>query len=591
MSDAPFNAVARRAPAAPARTAALFLLGLFTLASAAYLAREPASVILHGEKVAGEVIDIATVEDTQGQPGGYTPVIAYTDTSGERFTFLAPHPKPRPCCERGERVAVYYDRRDHGRAALAQFADFWTLPLLAASAGALLLLMAGISAAQPGERRTRAAKPVEASRMAAGPGDERLQFHPLNRVSVRQYLAHIAPPETVAKVQIVEAAVALRQGRVPVVLAEFLAHMCAMAANATATAGLQSRCPHLRHLRAFEADEARAIAFLFEETGFIIIASPGVSGPLGALASVATPKAGARKYVPAETVWNAAPRFPIPARAWDGLRAGVDKWAEEAMERDSARPFVFAGHGEGGAAAVIAAYEFKKRGRNMAAVLTFGAPPAGGRAFAAEYHQLGLDERTLNVSRETDVPLSARPPFSPPPAGQSWSLAQAKLLPRTAAYGAAPTTGLAARAVEILRRDLEPGARKRRSLAETVRLFMLASFRRAREEIAAFDIQCGYALSLSVLSSRRLLELLAPDGAPADLELAREALAQHLGYIAGIDADQRAGSLQYLEDLPAFASAAALGAAQTVLLGAASAKDAPLTASGADFSARTSTPA
>ena len=139
------------------------------------------------------------------------------------------------------------------------------------------------------------------------------------------------------------------------------------------------------------------------------------------------------------------------------------------MKRDAARPFIIAGHGIGGGLAILAAYEFTKRGRNVLAVVTFGAPQPGGAKFVAEYHRLGLDERTLNLIYAAGSPLMAQWPLLYRTAGTIWQLDRKPMTEPKSGREAAGTRndgqGLATFALDALRKDEAPDAPMKRPLA------------------------------------------------------------------------------------------------------------------------------
>ena len=65
-------------------------------------------------------------------------------------------------------------------------------------------------------------------------------------------------------------------------------------------------------------------------------------------------------------------------------------------------PVILTGHSQGGAVAKLAAADLAGRGHDIAAVVTFGAPPAGNTAFVAAYTTAGLDQRTVRFEATGD---------------------------------------------------------------------------------------------------------------------------------------------------------------------------------------------
>lgn len=70
------------------------------------------------------------------------------------------------------------------------------------------------------------------------------------------------------------------------------------------------------------------------------------------------------------------PRHLGFARAYGAIRHQIEAWVDSLPERDGSN-FVFSGHSLGGALAFVGAYEFAQQGRNVFAVVTFGAPAVG----------------------------------------------------------------------------------------------------------------------------------------------------------------------------------------------------------------------
>lgn len=64
------------------------------------------------------------------------------------------------------------------------------------------------------------------------------------------------------------------------------------------------------------------------------------------------------------------------ARAFGAIRHQIEAWIDSLPDKDNS-DFVFSGHSLGGALAFIGAYEFAQQGRNVFAVVTFGAPAVG----------------------------------------------------------------------------------------------------------------------------------------------------------------------------------------------------------------------
>lgn len=92
------------------------------------------------------------------------------------------------------------------------------------------------------------------------------------------------------------------------------------------------------------------------------------------------------------------------ARAWGAVVPKIERWVKEL--RPQVRHFCFSGHSQGGALAILGAYDFARRGiGEVAAVVTFAAPKVGGRDFAEHYDspKLRLGPRTLRLESVDDA--------------------------------------------------------------------------------------------------------------------------------------------------------------------------------------------
>lgn len=87
------------------------------------------------------------------------------------------------------------------------------------------------------------------------------------------------------------------------------------------------------------------------------------------------------------------------AIAWAAVHSDVVSWLQ-AFPEDV--PVVLTGHSLGGALAVIGAAELAMIGRNVAGVVTFGAPLVGNEAFQREYQNMGLAARTARFEAQGD---------------------------------------------------------------------------------------------------------------------------------------------------------------------------------------------
>ena len=95
------------------------------------------------------------------------------------------------------------------------------------------------------------------------------------------------------------------------------------------------------------------------------------------------------------------------ARSWGVVRNQIEDWIGtiESVSEQHKKRVIFSGHSLGGALAIIGAYEFQKfhDDREVAAVVTFGAPMVGNTIFANNYKQANLEERTIRLVSDGDI--------------------------------------------------------------------------------------------------------------------------------------------------------------------------------------------
>ncbi|MEQ1716102.1 MAG: DUF3592 domain-containing protein [Hyphomicrobium sp.] len=495
------------------------LLGVLAIGLGGYGAMTAAKGIASREKAPGEVVRIIP----KGNGRAATPVIAFRDAAGAEQTFIS-RLENGARYEVGDRVLVLYGGAQPGEADVISYFEIFAGPFSVVSAGALLLLIAAVIArssafvnpdearpASPERQATERAAADRAQPRNARDGLARMQFHPFNPVAFRHYLAELASPAGAPrKVKITDAAAALVQDRWPVTLGEMLACMTAIAHEPDAAAFVAKHLPRLGAPRAFERDGASALVFLFEGVACIVVTATGIDGLWQRLANLVTPLAGPRQYVPGETVWDASPRHRGVARAWEGLRDDVEAWVKaHAPPSDPPPQFMFAGHGAGGALAVVAAYEFVKRGRAVSAVITFGAVKPGGEDFARECRQLGIDERTLDIHSGPGLLPGLQWPFRDAAVGGHWRLDTLALDDRQATSPEVIGTSIASYALTVLRRDDALVAGRKRPWSRAFVLALLSGSPAARRVMARHDIQRYYVRTLSALIHRRLRELTA----------------------------------------------------------------------------------
>lgn len=492
-------------------------------------------------KTSGQVVRVVTAQQSQRS----APVVTFSDASGKSHSILMAEAPRAMHYTPGDRVDVLYDAREPSQARVTGFTQTFAFPLLLASAGALLLLVAATMSAPP--------ESVRALRERAGgarvdPG--LFQYHPFNGVAVKHYLAEAGAPDAQRKVKITDAANALTQGRLPVALAEYLAYAAALAYRDDAAQYLATHCPRVSKPAQVIQGGARALAFVFEGHAVIAIAETDTSHPLAQVRQLFARRAGPRDLVPPETVWDAAPRDRAPAQAWDALRQDIETWVKDAAPDHAQRgedvpavPFLLTGHATGGAMAMLAAYEFAKRGRPISAIVVFGAPSPAGKAFALEYKDLGLDVHTLNVRAKAAALPLLRWPFAPQVTGQPWQL-EALGLQQAASVPVQGATFLARGVHRLCAREEASALAHKRNIFPAMYARLLSAFAPARVALLRHDIERRYALPLTALVGRRLSEVLGQDAEAA------AALSDHLLDIRGVRPAQAHEAFLTLDGLP-----------------------------------------
>ncbi len=499
----------------------LAALGLAILALAGYWLYAGSQLVFKGVRTSGVVTGLTAVMDAQGRALGFAPVVKYSDERGTVFVHRSPVAGNPATYAPGDYVAVYYDPANPALALVRGFRETFAVPLLIALVGSFFLLLAAITSKprrkNPPPNRSREQPKERSTAHSLNPPPEntaRLQFHPFNAVAYKHYLGD-QKATGVRKVKITDASAALPEGRNPVALCEFLAAMAAICSAKDAEIYVAKHCPHLLHPRFFKSRNTQAFAFLFEDAACIVHSPVDLDNLWVRLGNATALRTGPHDLVPGDVIWEAAPRHAAFAKEWDALRVEIEQWVRDvALKVDSARPFIFSGHATGGALACLGAYEFAKRGRVISAVVTFGAPPAGSQAFADEYNQLGLEERTLRLEFDGDAKPIAVMPLLYVSVGWEWRM------DRQALPGREPS---------ILRP--EPP-------------------KKSRTAYAAYSLQRRYGLVLSALIYQRLRELIATSGTTADYDAAYKALTDHLTCIRGGGPGQIDGVFAAGKDLP-----------------------------------------
>ena len=484
----------------------------------------------HLVKVAGTIDRLGPA----AQPGRVMPAVTFRDRQGAAQTFLSTPGVSPSRYAAGDAVAVLYDLNDPRRARIADPIQDFSAALMAVFGGALLLLFAGIVAPS-------SALGFSGARPRPDADAADLQFHPFNAVAVKHYLAEVGLPDGRRKVRLTDASQALSQGRIPVALAEYLAYVSALCFHDDPVAYLATHCPRVFHAAAFARDDMRALALMFEGHAVIALSETAPRGPMSCWTARLLPCAGARRYVPQDVVWDAAPRNRTAARAWDGVRGDVETWF--AKREGEGTPILFTGYGLGGAMALLAAYEFAKRGRKIAGIVTFASTAAGATAFAADYASLGLDEKTVHAVAGLEGTAASGSTCRS--TGRVWRLPP---IPAAALKGAVfmPSKSVfATLAHSCLVREAAAAPPQRGALMR-IALGLLSLSPEARRAIARHVIERRYALSLSLLMRNRLRELLAA----GDPSLPGAAFSDHLLDIRGVRPEAAGEGFVTLTGLP-----------------------------------------
>ncbi len=493
----------------------LAALGLSIVALSGFWLYASPGLVMSGVRTSGVVTGLAAIVDADGRTRGFAPVVRYSDESGKSFIHRSQVADNPAAYAPGDYVQMYYDPADPKNAVIRGFRETFAVPLLIAILGSFFLLLAGIASKSPPRRVSRSPDERASPPLHRAPPDQatRLQFHPFNAVAYKHYLGELKGSGA-RKVKITDAAAALVEGRNPVALCEFLAAMAVICAAEDAEAYVAEHCPHLVRPQFFRARNTQGMAFLFEDTACIVLCPIDLDNLWHRIAIATAPRTGRHDLVPGDVIWEAAPRHSVFAKEWDAVRSDIELWVKEtAIKDDSARPFLFAGHATGGALANLGAYEFAKRGRVVAGVVAFGAPPPGGQVFADEYNQLGLDERTVRLQFDVPAPALTLLPLLYVSVGRVWRLDQPALA------GREPLTSVPA----------QPATRTAYSIN---------------------SLQRRYGLALSILIYQRLRELSATNGSAEDYDAAYTALGDHLAYVRGQGPDQTGGVFAAVSGLP-----------------------------------------
>lgn len=512
---------------------------------------------------------VERVEERQSsEPTGkpkYVPVISYTSPSGDRRVFQGT-PADKPRFEAGKTVSLLYDPANPE-------APLIKLPLFELGLEPLVLMI--ISCLFTALAAFIAFRPRDFAALFRDRTFDEQRFAPTSGL-----LAGVPY---------------IKQGRYPLELCELTAYMAALAYEKPADidSHFKNHCPHYTHFFPFSKADTEGFGFVHDGVAYIIM-----RGTMGWGDWARNLKAWYTK--PDEKLpagWTGPQRHFGFAEGWDVVRDQVETWVKSTPYADDPKmPFVFAGHSLGGALSFLGAWEFARRERNVAAVITFGAARPGAADFAEDYERLGLEDRTLRLEFDKDIVPTVQGLVGYANVGHGWIPEKAPLLSEKSAAAAILLSWLvAALGTNLFGKDVEQKADAKEAATRTaapplpdgtvvaatsstpapatttqtvkkfvrnnwreiaVRLVLLAAFSGILA-LAAHKMQRRYALALTTMSYNRLRSRLAATLAETGtvmkqeefLENAYEALEHHLREVRGSTPNEP-GPFRDLKNLP-----------------------------------------
>lgn len=175
----------------------------------------------------------------------------------------------------------------------------------------------------------------------------------------------------------------------PIVLWEFLAYQALRAYSSIKLLWLEH--PAFDHVMEFDIKHTRGFCFLYQ--GRAHIAFRGTQDAVNWMRNFQVCRTRATPFRHRGFVNSLAVAKPT-----------IDRWLDSLpASRDGGKPpLVLTGHSLGGAMAILAAYDYAVDRRNVAAVVTFGAPAVGKEDFVDKYNDL-LGGRTWRVESSNDI--------------------------------------------------------------------------------------------------------------------------------------------------------------------------------------------
>lgn len=221
--------------------------------------------------------------------------------------------------------------------------------------------------------------------------------------------------------------------RIPLELCEYLAYKTSLAYEdeTRIEAYLRECCPGIARFQFFSSSksegggklaDAQGYGFVFERKAFVIFRgtenqndwainqADAMTDSLGGTSDRRWRKLEKRYGALLSRLGDKSPGRHVGfCIAWAAIKPQVEAWLTDVLEQGEAFSIVYSGHSLGGAMALVAAYDHariidKSNGerRRIAAVVTFGAPRVGGRAFADDYRRL-LGDRTVLLESSGDI--------------------------------------------------------------------------------------------------------------------------------------------------------------------------------------------
>lgn len=523
----------------------LGVLGVTLTAAAGYLGYHKHRDLAARAGAKGVVEELVERKDSSGKPT-YAPKFAFKDAKGAEFHVTSSSSSAAPGYRKGQSVDVLYQPGAPEKATIDTFWEKWAGIAITGAMGLVFLVLTPLAG-------RKSAPLTGVGAVALVPLEQRLDFHPLNAETLDRYLAGGPDGGLPVGCGITAGASVIPQGRYPVPLCEFCSYMAALvyAEPEVIEKHLRENCPGITNVRFLSNQNTEGLAFRFEGAGFIVLRGTEQKRA-DWLRNFRALRTGPREFIPPGVSWTAAPRHSGFAEGWDVIREQVEAWIRDARRDTNADvPFIFTGHSLGGALSFLGAYEFAKLGRDVKAVVTFGAALPGGPAFAREYQSLGLDVKTLRLEFDKDAVPVAQFPLLYLPVGFAWQLEKPPLTARERTVGERFRSGV----VSVLQSGLSAtGPADNRLHLFKSPLMALATVLiygvpAALTAVKAHNMQQRYALALTTLSYRRLRELCLKENSESEYHACYDRLCTHLQRLRGATPEEPK-VFEFMKDLP-----------------------------------------